>query len=131
MSKLKELNQQVYDLVALCKRLAYNCPIQYISDTFFRLYTLHKSKMESLATLFTQKGSLTFSLPEQTFKETTGNDESTPKIVKDMQRMQYKQISEFLFCSQDHKNSNYRELRPVSNLPMGMHTSPSPNPQTY
>jgi hypothetical protein len=43
----EEMNQ----LINLCKRIAYNCPVAHISDTFFTLMKLNRPKADYIRKL--------------------------------------------------------------------------------
>jgi hypothetical protein len=57
-------------------------------------------------------------------------EESTKNLTKEIQKSQ-KLISQFMFFGYDDKHSNYRELKPVLNLPVKLHASSTQNPQLY
>jgi hypothetical protein len=43
----EEMNQ----LINLCKRMAFNCPVTHISDTFFTLMKVNRPKANYIAKL--------------------------------------------------------------------------------
>jgi len=46
----------VNNLISLCRRLGYNCPIEHVSDIFFTLYELNKPKADLIEEIQIQVG---------------------------------------------------------------------------
>ena len=39
---------QLFDLIRLCKRIAYFCPLEHISSIFYILYQINIDKVEAI-----------------------------------------------------------------------------------
>lgn len=47
----EQVKDQMHELIQICKRIAYNCPTEHISDTFFILLKLNYLKVKYISEL--------------------------------------------------------------------------------
>lgn len=121
------IGSEVFDLMHLTKRIAYFCPIEYISDPFFILYFTNKDKVEEIQNMIKNilkesDTNLSQSVTESLDSSHNEKDQSNSQILQ--RATSVADVSDFLFNNPESDNIK-AQLRQIFNYPFKLEENPN------